>query len=302
MRHLFASRALGVLTATALTVAAFVVPSQPLLAEDTDPERSSRIVAVGGSVTEVVFALGEKDRLVARDSTSTYPQEAIDLPDVGYIRALSPEGVMSVDPDLILMLEGSGPQEAVDVLKSSGIAIADVPEGFTAESIVAKVRAIGAALGVPDKAEKLSVQLERDLEAAQVDAASRASDLRVLFILSNRGGRILASGADTAADGIIELAGGTNAILDFSGYKQLSDEAILSAAPDVVLMMDRGGNHGAGADELFAHPALGQTPAGKSGNLIRMGGQYLLGFGPRTADAIRDLSAELSSIQGADRS
>lgn len=298
MSILFSSRGLGILTATALTVAAFVAPSQPLLAEDTDPAQPSRIVAVGGSVTEVVFALGEDDRLVARDTTSIFPQEANDLPDVGYIRRLSPEGVMSVDPDLILMLEGSGPQEAVDVLQKSGIAIADVPEEYTAAGIVGKVRAVGDALGVPEKAEELAVRLEKDLDEAQKDAANEASNLRVLFVLSTRGGRIMASGVNTAADGIINLAGGTNAISEFSGYKQLSDEAILSAAPDVVLMMDRGGNHGAGADQLFAHPALAQTPAGKNRTLIKMGGQYLLGFGPRTANAIRDLASALKNVEG----
>jgi iron complex transport system substrate-binding protein len=86
-------------------------------------------------VTEVVFALNEEHRLVARDSTSVHPQEAHDLPDIGYIRALSPEGILSVDPDLLLMLDGSGPQEAVDVLEKSGILIANVPNEFTPEGI-----------------------------------------------------------------------------------------------------------------------------------------------------------------------
>lgn len=298
MKTLFHSRMLGLAAASALTVAAFFTPSHPLFADDDKQSLSNRIVAVGGSVTEVVFALGEEDRLVARDTTSIFPPEANELPDVGYIRALSPEGVMSVDPDLILMLEGSGPQEAVDVLQKSGIEIADVPEAFTTEGILEKVRAVGDALGVPEKAEALVARLEDDLKVAQSDVAKNSSELRVLFILSTRGGRILASGVDTAADGIINLAGGTNAISEFSGYKQLSDEAILSAAPDVVLMMNRRGNHGTEAEELFKHPALAQTPAGKNSRLIRMGGQYLLGFGPRTADAIRDLAAELSNARG----
>jgi heme transport system substrate-binding protein len=297
MRSQFASRLYSVVAATALTAAAFVAPSNPLFAEGKMYPSAGRIVAVGGSVTEVVFALGEEDRLVARDSTSIFPQKANELPDVGYIRALSPEGVMSVDPDLILMLDGSGPQETVDVLQKSGVAIADVPEEFTAEGILEKVRAVGSALGVPKKAEVLANQLKADLDAAKSDTVNVSPSLRVLFILSTRGGRILASGVDTAADGIITLAGGTNAISEFTGYKQLSDEAILSAAPDVVLMMDRRGNHGAGAEELFNHPALAQTPAGKNNKLIKMGGQYLLGFGPRTADAIRDLAAALSDVR-----
>jgi len=283
--------------ALALTAAAMLAPSRPILAEPARGQDASRVVAIGGSVTEIVFALGEQDRLIARDTTSTYPAQAAALPDVGYIRALSPEGVLSVDPDLILMLDGSGPQETVDVLKKSGIAIAGVPEDFSSAGIVHKVRTVGEALGVSDKAEPLALKLEADLAAARSEAEGQAAGTRVLFILSTKGGRILASGSGTAADGILKLAGATNAVADFTGYKQLSDEAILSAAPDVVLMMDRGGDHGAGAEELFSHPALAQTPAGKNKRLIKMGGQYLLGFGPRTAEAIRDLAQQLAAIR-----
>jgi iron complex transport system substrate-binding protein len=298
MNLAFSNRLLGIAAAIALTGTALFLPQKPLFAGDDAPADARRIVAVGGSVTEVVFALGEQHRLIARDTTSTYPAEANALPDVGYIRALSPEGVLSVDPDLILMLEGSGPPEAVAVLEKTGIAIARVPEAYTGEGIVAKVRAVGEALGVADRAEPLARRLEADLAAAREDAGDRSAGIRVLFILSTKGGRILASGTGTAADGILKLAGATNAVSDFAGYKQLSDEAILGAEPDVVLMMDRTGDHGASADELFSHPALGKTPAGKHKRLVTMGGQYLLGFGPRTAEAVRDLAARLAETRG----
>ncbi|MBN9671934.1 heme/hemin ABC transporter substrate-binding protein [Roseibium aggregatum] len=291
------SKLLGLAAATALSVAALVTPGETLFAEDDGTTSASRIVSVGGSVTEIVFALGEQDRLIARDTTSIYPETANALPDVGYMRALSPEGVMSVDPDLILLLDGSGPPETVGLLEKSGIPVRNIPDEFTARGIVEKVRAVGAALGVEDKAGDLVQKLEADLEAAHAEASGQSEGLRVLFVLSTRGGSIMASGSDTAADGILELAGAQNAIDGFSGYKQLTDEAILSAAPDVVLMMDRVGDHVAGGDELFNHPALARTPAGENKRLIRMPGQYLLGFGPRTADAIRDLAARLADIR-----
>jgi len=292
LRNRFCSLA----AALALTAAALVTPARSILADPAGSQDASRVVAIGGSVTEVVFALGQQDRLIARDTTSVYPAEANDLPDVGYIRALSPEGVLSVDPDLLLMLDGSGPQETLDVLRKSSVAIADIPQTFTAEGILDKVRAVGRALGIEDKAEALVVKLEADLEAARQEASGKAAGVRVLFILSTKGGRILASGRDTAADGILKLAGAENAVADFAGYKQLSDEAILSAAPDVVLMMDRTGDHGTSAEELFSHPALAETPAGKHKRLVKMGGQYLLGFGPRTAEAIRELAAHLAEL------
>ena len=297
MKTLFHSRFYGLSAACALTTAALLAPSKALFAEDALLEPANRIVAVGGSVTEIVFALGEEERLVARDTTSNHPARAAALPDVGYIRALSPEGVMSVDPDLILMLEGSGPLEAVDVLKKSGIAIADIPEEYSNQGILDKVLAVGDALGVSEKAEELADKLKTDLQTAEEEADGSSSDFRVLFVLTARDGRILASGSDTAADSIIALAGAQNAVSDFTGYKQLSDEAVLSAAPDVVLMMQRSANHDLDPEAIFQHPALAQTPAGQNKRVIVMGGQYLLGFGPRTADAIRDLSRQLSDLR-----
>ncbi len=113
-------------------------------------------------------------------------------------------------------------------------------------------------------------------------------------MLSFQGGRFLAAGRHNAADGIISLAGGVNAVDGFEGYKAMSDEAIVTARPDVILMMDRGGAHSESNDaELFAHPAVASTPAGKDKRLIRMDGSYRLGFGPRTAAAVRDLATAL---------
>ena len=136
-----------------------------------------------------------------------------------------------------------------------------------------------------------------DLKAAEKLTADVPERKRVLFILSMQGGKILASGSDSAADGIITMAGGINAIDGFSGYKQLSDEAAILAKPDVILMMDRGGDHSMADADLFAHPAIAPTPAGQAKKLVRMDGGYLLGFGPRTAGAIRDLAVALYGDQ-----
>lgn len=255
----------------------------------------SRIAAVGGSITEIVYALGEEKSLVARDSTSVYPEAANKLPDVGYIRALSAEGVLGVNPSGILALAGSGPQEAVDVLMKASVPFITVPENFNHEGILEKVRIVGKALGVDAKAEALVASLDADLKAAEKLTADIpvGKRKRVLFILSMQGGKILASGSGTAADGIIALAGGVNAVDGFSGYKQLSDEAAVTAKPDIILMMDRVGDHAAVSDDLFANPAIASTPAGEAKSLVRMDGSYLLGFGPRTASAIKELATSL---------
>ncbi|MET3579632.1 iron complex transport system substrate-binding protein [Mesorhizobium robiniae] len=259
----------------------------------------SKIAAIGGSITEIVFALGEQDRLVARDSTSRYPEAALKLPDVGYMRQLSPEGVLSVNPSGILALHGSGPKEAVDVLKKTSIPFIEVPERYDHEGILEKVHIVGKALGVDAKADALAAEIDAKLKAAEKQTASIKERKRVLFVLSMQGGKILASGSDTAADGIIKLSGGFNAIDGFSGYKQLSDEALITAKPDVILMMNNAGP-AASDDELFAHPSILSTPAGAARKVIRMDGGYLLGFGPRTADVIHDLAASLYGGQAGD--
>lgn len=261
---------------------------------------ASRIVAIGGSITEIVYALGEEHRLAGRDSTSLYPDAALALPDVGYMRQLSPEGVLSVDPDGMLALEGSGPPEALDVLKKASVPLVMVPETFDRDGILAKIRAVGKALDVEAEADGLARSVGAELDAATALTAGIDDRRRVLFVLSLQGGKVLASGTGTAADGMISLAGGVNAVSGFSGYKQLTDEAIIEARPEIIMMMARGGDLDIAEAELFAVPALAATPAARNGKLVKMNGLYLLGFGPRTASAVRDLARSLYGDDMAD--
>ncbi len=264
--------------------------SAPVAAQDLHPfADSSRLVSIGGSLTEIIYALGEKARLVARDQTAIYPPQVSALPDVGYMRRLAPEGVLSVSPSALLVLEGSGPPEALEVLASAGVEYQTVPEGYSAEGILAKVRAVGQALDVEGKAEALANELDAALDAVAARTADIAQRKRVLFVLSTDGGKIQASGTDTAADGIIAMAGAVNAIADYAGYKALTEEAIIAAAPDIILMMDRGEDPAVIDAELFGHPAIALTPAGRARAIIRLEGSYLLGFGPRTAAAVAEL-------------
>lgn len=292
----------ALLRAVMLGAAGLAAASQMSMAEEIqgvlpDP---SRVVAIGGSITEIVYALGEEKRLVARDSTSIYPEAAFSLPDVGYLRQLSPEGVLSVNPSAILLLQGSGPREAIDVLKKASADLVQVPDRFDHDGILEKIRIVGKAIGADAKAEALAVSVDADIKASEALTAGIKERKRVLFVLSLQGGKILAAGSGTAADGIVRLAGGVNVMGAFQGYKQVSDEAVITAGPDVILMMTRGGDHDQGGDELFSHPAIAPTPAGQAKALIRMDASYLLGFGPRTAAAIRDLAKAFYGDQVAD--
>jgi iron complex transport system substrate-binding protein len=261
-------------------------------AAETPKLDTARLVSIGGDVTEIVYALGEEKRLIARDSTSTYPEAAAKLPDVGYMRALSPEGILAVNPSAIIAVDGSGPPEALAVLRNASVPFETVPQHFDRDGILKKIATVGALLGVPDKARVLEGRVAADLDAAIASSSKRpeAERKRVLFILSAQGGRIMASGTGTAADGIIKLAGAVNAVGVFPGYKPLTDEAIIEAKPDVILIMNGGGDHAISNDELLKQPALSLTPAAAHEAIIRMDGLHLLGFGPRTASAVRDLN------------
>ncbi|MFV0334686.1 MAG: hemin ABC transporter substrate-binding protein [Tropicimonas sp.] len=255
---------------------------------------AQRIVSVGGAVTEIVYALGQQDRLVARDMSSDYPPEAGALPDIGYMRRLSPEGVLSVKPDLVIAIEGAGPPEAVEVLAGADIAMATIPEGYSRAAVGEKIRAVGAALGEEAAAADLATTVDAEIAAAVAQAAAHPGDKRVLFVLTTQGGRVMAGGRETAADAIITMAGATNAVSDFEGYKPLSDEAVIRAAPQVILMMASDLAPTGTDEELFAHPAIAATPAGLSHSLVRIDAMHLLGFGPRTASAVTALAEALS--------
>ena len=258
-----------------------------------DINDTSRIVSIGGAVTEILYALGQGDRLVAVDATSLYPPEALkSKPNVGYFRQLSPEGVMGLAPSVILAVEGAGPKEAVAVLQSASIPLVSIPDKYNGDGIVEKIRMIAKAVGAEREGECLSRLVNDDLTALSDLRAKIQAPVRVLFILSFVNGRPMVAGRGTAADGLIRMAGAVNAFDNFEGYKILNDEAVLTAAPDAVIGMQRTGLD-LDAPTVFAHAAFRETPAAKKGRFYAMDGLYMLGFGPRTARAARDLSRSL---------
>jgi iron complex transport system substrate-binding protein len=261
---------------------------QPITIRD-----NSRIVSIGGAITEILYALGLEQRVVAIDSTSFYPQHALkEKPNVGYMRALSPEGVLGVNPTLILATEGAGPPEAISVLKAARIPFVLVPDRYTGESIVEKIKIVAAAAGNAERGACLVRVVSDDLKALAGVRTRIEKPRKAAFLLSFVNGRAMVAGRNTAADGIIKLAGGVNAIDAFEGYKPLNDEAVIAAKPDFILAMKRD-SHPLDAQTVFAHAGFSLTPAAQQKAFVSMNGLYLLGFGPRTAAAARDLATTL---------
>lgn len=244
---------------------------------------TSRIVSIGGAITEILYDLGMDGRIVAIDTTSVYPTAALaEKPNVGYMRALSAEGVLSMSPSLLLVSEGAGPPDAIDVLKRSSVPFITVSDETTPAAVSDRIRMIGQVVCREAAADRLAATVDAGFADLDRLTARIRTPKRVLFVMSMQSGRPLVAGTDTAADAIIALAGAANAVGGMSGYKPISDEAVMEAAPDAVLMMESTAGH---SGDVLAEPAFRLTPAAAGDRLIKMEGQLLLGFGPRTPSA-----------------
>jgi len=253
----------------------------------------ARIVSIGGAITEILYALGFEDRLAGVDATSLYPTSALrDKPNVGYMRQLSAEGVLGLNPSLVLAVQGSGPKETMDVLEAAKVPLVLVPETFSEQGLLDKIKLVGRAMGADARAECLTAAVSGDLAQLRALRAKVTKPVRVMFVMSLLNGRAMAAGQKTAANEIIALAGGVNAIDSYDGYKIINDEAIVAARPDVVLSIQRS-KDSLEAEAVYVHPAFAMTPVVANKAFISMEGLYLLGFGPRTAAAARDLSVKL---------
>ena len=272
----------------ALSVLASLWLSISPAAAETSGQDAKNIVSIGGTITEILYALGAEDRIAAVDTTSIFPEAATEKANIGYVRQISAEGVLSQKPDLILAEEGAGPPDALGILQKSGVNIIMIPNPPEIEAIPAKIRAVGEAVGEAEKADALASETEEKLKSVAAETAKLPARKKVLFALSLANGRVMAAGEKTSAEAMIRLAGGENAVTGVEGYKPLSDEAVIAAAPDVVLVMSGGANH-LTAEQAFALPALASSPAGQNNAFITMNGLYLLGLGPRAADAATEL-------------
>jgi iron complex transport system substrate-binding protein len=254
---------------------------------------TSRIVAIGGDVTEILYALKADAKIAAVDSTSQFPLQALkEKPNVGYMRALSAEGVLSANPTVIVASKDAGPPDVVKALKASAVPYVEVPDDRTPEGAAAKVRFIASLVGAESAGENLAKSLEQDFAALAQDRAKITKPVRAIFVLTVQNGRATVAGGHTSADAVIKLAGAENAAGGIEGYKPLVEEAATELAPDAIVTM-RYSSSTFTSDQILSVKGLQASPAGQNKRVIEMDGLYLLSFGPRSAHAARDLMAAL---------
>ncbi|MET4675435.1 MULTISPECIES: heme/hemin ABC transporter substrate-binding protein [unclassified Luteibacter] len=257
---------------------------------------ASRIVALGGDVTETLYAIHAEGNLVAVDSTSTWPVAATLLPQVGYVRQLSAEGVLALRPDLIVATHDAGPPTAMAQLREAGVRIASLPASRTPEDIVAKIRGVGALTGHAAEAEALARSVTRTFATLSAAVDAMPQHPRAVFLMSTGQGSPMAAGAETAADRALVLAGARNVATGIDGYKAVSPEALVAMAPDVIVLMQEREAAVGGIAGVLALPGVADTPAGKARRVYFVPGQALLGFGPRTAGEALALQRRLASL------
>ncbi|WP_288902853.1 ABC transporter substrate-binding protein [uncultured Sneathiella sp.] len=254
-----------------------------------------RIVSIGGALTETIYALDAGDLVVGSDTTSYYPPAAASAPKVGYMRALSAEGILSLSPDIVILSEESGPPTVLEQLKSAGVTMLELEAGRTIGDVKKNIKILAETLEKQGEGESLISEIDDTVSKLQEAIAAQESSRSVMFILQHSGGAPMVAGSKTAADSIIKLAGAENAVTGYDGYKPLSPEAATSLAPDILLVTTQGLEQSGGEATLLAAPGVSLTPAAKNGHVVAMDALLLLGFGPRTAEAALELNGRLNN-------
>ena len=254
---------------------------------------SNRIVVVGGPLTEIVYALGAGDKVVAVDLTSVYPPEAAQKPKVGYQRTLAAEAILSQKPGLILLASEAGPPAAIEQLQSTGLAVHVIPSEDSLPGVEKKIRGVAKVLGVVDAGEALVKKLNTEAEASRALLSSAKTKPKVVFIYSRSPGALMVAGRNTPADALIAAAGGENPIQGYEGFKPLTAESLTAAAPDVLLVPDHSMESLGGAAGVIGQPGAALTPAGKNGKVVTMEDALVIGFGPRSGAAIGALARKI---------
>lgn len=253
-----------------------------------------RIVPLSGSLAEIVFSLGLGDRVVARDVSADFAAAA-HLPVVTHAHDVSAEGVLSLAPTLVLADTATGPPEALEQIRAAGVPLVVLEEAWSLEAVAPRIAAVAGALGVPDLGDALNARVDAQIAAAR-DLAPEGPPPRVAFLyLRGTAGVYLIGGRGAGADAMLEAVGAVDAgsAAGLERFTPITSEALIAAAPEVLLVMTKGLESVGGEEGLLAMPGIAQTPAAASRRVIALDDGLLLNFGPRTGGALTLLADAL---------
>ncbi|GAA3992615.1 hemin ABC transporter substrate-binding protein [Thermobifida alba] len=271
----------------------------PTTHEQVEVTDVSRILPLNGGIAEIVYTLGLGDNVVGRDATATFA-EAAELPVVTQGHDISVEGVLSLDPTLVIADTWTGPYEAIEQLRASGVTMVILDEVWSLDGMYTRITDVAEALGVPERGEQL-VQRVRDQMAEVRDGLpDSVRGARVAFLyLRGSAGVYLLGGPGSGADALIAELGledaGTAIGLD-RAFTPITSEALIEAQPDVLLVMTGGLESVGGVDGLLEIPGTAQTPAGRERRVLDYEDGLVLGFGPRTPQVLKAMSDDLTEL------
>ncbi|WP_168210510.1 heme/hemin ABC transporter substrate-binding protein [Persicimonas caeni] len=258
-----------------------------------EPAEKQRIVSLGGTVTEIVYALGAGDAVVAVDKSSVYPEATEELRTLDLFRTVSAEAVLSHEPTLVVATDAANPDGAFERIEKAGVKVLRLTADETVDAAKARISKLGEALGKEGAAKELLATLDAELAEAKSVAEACDKPAKALFMYARGRGTTFVAGKDTSASRMIELAGATHVPGNIEGFKPMTAEAVLEANPDTVLMTGSGLKSMGGVEGLRGVKGLSETAAVEEGRVVTMGDLELLGFGPRTGQAAAKLAKKL---------
>ncbi|GAA1982398.1 hemin ABC transporter substrate-binding protein [Isoptericola halotolerans] len=262
---------------------------------------TSRILAIDlyGTLSRTVFELGLGDSVVGRDTSSTFP-EILDRPEVtSNGHELTAEAILDLAPSVILTDTTLGPWDVVLQMRDAGIPVVVLDPHRSTENAADLTRAVADALGMADAGDELAERTQSQIDATVAQVAALAPDddadkLRVAFLyVRGQSGVYYLFGDGSGADSLIEALGAVDVAgeIGWTGMRPVNDEGIISAQPDLLLMMSGGLDSVGGVDGLLERlPALAQTPAGENRRVVAMPDSQVLAFGPATTGVLDSLA------------
>ncbi|MBB5634858.1 iron complex transport system substrate-binding protein [Pedobacter cryoconitis] len=251
---------------------------------------STKIVSLSGAISEVLAGTGLEKNIVGTDITSNYPESLKAKPKVGHNKNINAEGIMALQPDLVIGIKKDISPALAAQFKTAGVKLLLVDQEFSIHGTKHLISTLTDSLHVKPKGDSLIKVLDADL--AKVKMAAKKP--KVLFIYARGAGTIMVGGTGTQVESAIKLAGGQNAVTEFPDYKPLTAEALVKANPDVILFFDSGLQSLGGPDGVAKIQGIKETNAGKNKKIISMDGELLGSFGPRLGIAIQELAAKIN--------
>ncbi|CAN5289670.1 hemin ABC transporter substrate-binding protein [soil metagenome] len=253
--------------------------------EDKKQDHKERIVCISKQYSEIIFALGAQDEIVAVDISSTYPPEIKKLPTIGYHRALSAEAILAMKPTLILQDNNIGPEHVVKQLTDLKIPMKDFMKGATIDSTKMLIREMGKYFHKEQRADSLCMKLDNDMKIALENTKQYKDTVKVLVIHFGQASNVfLVMTKSGPAGKMIEWAGGEMAVDGAKGMKQLSAEVVAASDPDVILLTDVGYDRLGSLEKIKELPGIAGTTAAMNNRIFRVEEHDLIYFGPRTGE------------------